>query len=83
MLAALLTLPGRAAHAQDGSSFFNFLADRPADPEAEAKRAEIDRAYQASKKKIPEAQKQPSDPWGSVRTAEPAKPAQKKSANVK
>ncbi|MGI8526476.1 MAG: hypothetical protein ACR2K5_09925, partial [Pseudolabrys sp.] len=59
--------------------------DKPVDPEAEAKREEIDRAYQASRKKIPAAQ-QSSDPWGTIRGGAPAAAApapKKKSAGAK
>ena len=81
MLAALFVLPTGALHAQ-GLDISNLAVDAPKDPVAEAKREEIDRAYQASTKKIPAAQ-QPSDPWGSVRTAPASLAPQKKAAGTK
>lgn len=51
-------------------------------PEEKAAEAERDKAYKESLKKIPET-KNPSDPWGGMRT-EPAKaPAPKASASTK
>jgi hypothetical protein len=58
----------------------NLMQDKPSktQDELDAEKAQ-DKAYKESLKKIPDA-KQPSDPWGSVRTDAPA-PAKSASSN--
>ncbi len=66
-------LPIGMAHAQTGGGI-NLWADdgKPRDPEAEAKREEIDRAYR-EKTKSQAAPAAAADPWGNVRASD--KPA--------
>ena len=80
-IAAVTMLLASPAFAQKPS--FNLLTDKPAqtqeEKDAEAAR---DKAYRDSLQKIPDA-KAPSDPWGTVRSADtpktsaPAKPRTK------
>jgi hypothetical protein len=79
VLAALLMLPAAALRAEEPS--MNMIADAPKDPELEAKRSQIDQAYQSATKKIP--QQQAADPWGNIRGNEPAKDPGKPAAPPK
>jgi len=74
LLAAAVTLPVAAARAQNNMPTFNLLTDPPKNPELEERRAREDEAYRAANKKIP-VQQPASDPWGSIRAPDPAKPA--------
>jgi hypothetical protein len=71
--AALVALLAGPAYAQSPNiNLMPELATKsPEEKEAEALR---DKAYRESLKKIPDA-KTSNDPWGNVRTAEPAKTA--------
>lgn len=81
VLAALLMLPGAALRAEEPFNSVNIIADAPKDPELEAKRSQIDQAYQSATKKIP--QQQAADPWGNIRGNEPAKDPGKPAAPPK
>jgi hypothetical protein len=52
---------------------YNLLQEKKKDPAVEAYRNYIDKEYNSTIKKIPEPKKKSSDPWGSVRSAEPSK----------
>jgi hypothetical protein len=81
-LAAVITLLASPAFAQTPK--LNLLQDnKPAktQDELDAEKAQ-DKAYKDSLKKIPDA-KQPSDPWGSVRSDAPAAPATKSASTPK
>jgi hypothetical protein len=70
---ALLTGP---AYAQMPP--LNLMQDGPGkSPEQKAGEAARDKAYKESLRKIPDA-KAPSDPWGTVRSGDAAKPAASK-----
>ena len=72
--------PGGPGGGSDGGfkpNLMGAIGDKSVDPETEEKRKEIDRAYQATTRKIPE-QKQPVDPWGSIRGPEPVPAAKSK-----
>ena len=43
------------------------------DPAQELRDKEIDQAYRAANSKLPDKKKKSDDPWGNVRSAEPAK----------
>jgi hypothetical protein len=76
----LLAGPAQAQGGSDGGfkpDIMGAIGEKPVDPETEEKRKEIDRAYQATTRKIPE-QKQPVDPWGSIRGPEPVPAAKSK-----
>ena len=66
--AATLLLLTSTAHAQ-----INLWADdgKKKDPEVEARQQEIDKAYR-EKLKSQAAPAQPNDPWGTVRSSQPA-----------
>ena len=69
---ALLTGP---AYAQMESPHVNLLSDLPSKtPEEKEQEAAQQKAYKESLRKIPDA-KASSDPWGTVRSAEPTKSA--------
>ena len=74
-LAALLAGLSAPASAQTESPHINLMPDvknkTPEEKEADAIR---EKAYRESLRKIPDA-KTSNDPWGTVRAAEPPKPA--------
>ena len=66
-------LPIGSARAQSSTPSINLLADQPSkSPEEVEKEAAAQKAYKESLKKIPDA-KAPSDPWGTVRSADAPK----------
>jgi hypothetical protein len=65
-------VPNGSAFAQLKPSL-NFLTDKPEDPVTEAHRKEIEDAYKSKLKTIPDQERQKSDPWGNLRSAEPFK----------
>lgn len=80
VLAALLAVLTAPALAQTPS--MNLLPDfQTKTPEEKEADAVKERAYRDSLRKIPDA-KSSSDPWGTVRGAEPAKPASKPKTKV-
>ena len=74
-LAALLAGFSAPASAQMQSPNINLLPDfQSKTPEEKEADAVKEKAYRESLRKIPDA-KVSNDPWGTVRTAEPPKPA--------
>jgi nitrate reductase cytochrome c-type subunit len=72
LLAAAFTVAPAPARAQAN---FNLLDNqRPKDQATLDREAQQDEAYRKATKKIP-VQQPPTDPWGSIRTPEPVKPA--------
>jgi len=72
---AVAALLSGTAHAQGPTPNINLIPELASKtPEEREQEAVRDRAYRESLKKIPDA-KRSSDPWGTVRTAEPPKPA--------
>lgn len=72
LLAAAFTVAAAPARAQPT---FNLLDNqRPKDKATLDREAQQDEAYRKATKKIP-VQQPPTDPWGSIRTPEPVKPA--------
>src|SRR6516164_7073002 len=63
----VILMMGAASAQSDVSGFFKGREDRT-DREKKDPRA-IDRDYQSTIKKIPDAEKKKSDPWGDVRPA--------------
>ena len=66
----LLLLTG-TAQAQDAPPGLNFLDnDQKADPDVEAKKQQIDRAYREKIKSQPAQAPAVNDPWGNVRSSD-------------
>jgi hypothetical protein len=77
--AAAIILLVAPAHAQTPSIPKYGETAKPKSPQEMRAEKEADKAYQNSLSNIPDHQG-PTDPWGSVRTEKPSKPATKTSA---
>jgi hypothetical protein len=51
----------------------DLMREKQVDPAVEKYRKAVDQEYNATIQKIPEQKKKSNDPWGSLRSAEPAK----------
>jgi hypothetical protein len=75
LLAAAFTVAAAAAAPARAQPTINLLDNqRPKDKATLDREAQQDEAYRKATKKIP-VQQPPTDPWGSIRTPEPVKPA--------
>lgn len=72
LLAAAFTVTAAPARAQPTINLLD--NQRPKDQATLDREAQQDEAYRKATKKIP-VQQPPTDPWGSIRTPEPIKPA--------
>jgi hypothetical protein len=72
LLAAAFTVAVAPARAQPTINLLD--NQRPKDQATLDREAQQDEAYRKATKKIP-VQQPPTDPWGSIRTPEPVKPA--------
>jgi hypothetical protein len=71
LIIAFIALLLRPAFAQKPS--INLMREKSVDSAVEKYRKAVDQEYNATIQKIPEQKKKSNDPWGSLRSAEPAK----------
>jgi hypothetical protein len=72
-IAVLLTVPAKAQNpAINMPRDSNMPRSLAPDPRVQQYRKEVYEEYRAATPKIPEQKKKPTDPWGNVRSVEPA-----------